>query len=335
MKQTVLQCITALVCVVAICVTGSLSMGKISGAKLDAAKKAAETAGQQAGQLADPNEDNNSAAPDGSAAADDVTEPDGSATPDDATTPDDPSATDKTDANSDGKEPSKKPSETSKVPSGKAAIAAYYNNAINKAVSAKAGFTKKRVTTTSNLNGGPLLKIQLVVDTVNDFLGVGTTDYTYKKGDAKNVPEISKASLAAGDLTAANCTASGDIYTITMTLVNGSSSASASGTKDSSPMGKTGLYAGKGDKKAYDYKNAANIHEGLNNAEGASVEAVAETTANAKITAKINAKTGNLVSVNISYNWSVKLTKIKYEVIPLKEASGDAVTTATFSNFVF
>ena len=41
MKKTVIQCVTALLCVIAVAVTSVISVGKISTAKVDAAKAAA------------------------------------------------------------------------------------------------------------------------------------------------------------------------------------------------------------------------------------------------------------------------------------------------------
>ena len=120
-----------------------------------------------------------------------------------------------------------------------------------------------------------------------------------------------------------------------MTLKNGTSKASSAGKSDSTALARTGLYSGVGDKKAYDYKNAGNIFDGLNNADGASVESVVENNKNIKITATINSKTGNLVSLHISYNWDVALTKVKYTIVTIKSATGDAKTSVDFTNFVF
>ncbi|HAY72697.1 MAG TPA: hypothetical protein DCY31_02410, partial [Ruminococcaceae bacterium] len=194
-----------------------------------------------------------------------------------------------------------------------------------------AGFSKKRTTTLSNLNGGALLKMPIVIETVNDFLGVGTQSSSNAKG---KVGEISKASLTASDISSPTCKQSGNNYVITMTLKNGTSKASASGKSDSTAIGRTGLYSGVGDKKAFDYKNAGNIYTGINNADGASVESVVENNKNIKVTATINSKTGNLVSLHVSYDWDVALTNIKY-VLTIKSATGNAKTSVDFTNFVF
>ena len=328
MKKTVIQCVTALLCVIAVAVTSVISVGKISTAKVDAAMAAAANSSTSGDPSTDPSA-NPSADP--SAPADPSADP--SAT--DPSNAADPSATDPSNPASPATPSASKPGKSgtaSKVPSTAADIAAYYNAAVNKAVNSKAGFSKKRVTSISNLNGGKLMEMKIVVDTVNDFLGVGTINYKNTKG---KVGEISKASLSANDISSPTCKQSGDNYVITMTLKNGTSKASSAGKSDSTALARTGLYSGVGDKKAYDYKNAGNIFDGLNNADGASVESVVENNKNIKITATINSKTGNLVSLHISYNWDVALTKVKYTIVTIKSATGDAKTSVDFTNFVF
>ncbi len=330
MKQTVIQCVTALLCVIAVAVTSVISIGKISTAKVDAAKASATNSSTSGDPSADPSAD---PSVDPAAPADPSADP--SATDPSATDPSNPASPAATDPASPATPSAAKPgssSTASKIPSTAADIAAYYNAAVNKAVNSKAGFSKKRVTSISNLNGGKLMEMKIVVDTVNDFLGVGTQNKSYAKG---KVGEISKASLTAKDISSPTCKQSGNNYVITMTLKNGTSKASSAGKSDSTALARTGLYSGVGDKKAYDYKNAGNIFDGLNNADGASVESVVENNKNIKITATINSKTGNLVSLRISYDWDVALTKVKYTIVTIKSATGDAKTSVDFTNFVF
>ena len=331
MKKTVIQCVTALLCVIAVAVTSVISVGKISTAKVDAAKAAAANPSASGEPSADPSAD--PSVDPASPADPSATDP--SATDPSATDPSNPASPAATDPASPATPSAAKPgssSTASKVPSTAADIAAYYNAAVNKAVNSKAGFSKKRVTSISNLNGGKLMEMKIVVDTVNDFLGVGTINYKNTKG---KVGEISKASLSANDISSPTCKQSGNNYVITMTLKNGTSKASSAGKSDSTALARTGLYSGVGDKKAYDYKNAGNIFDGLNNADGASVESVVENNKNIKISATINSKTGNLVSLHISYDWNVALTKVKYTIVTIKSATGDAKTSVDFTNFVF
>ena len=336
MKKTVIQCVTALLCVIAVSVTSVISIGKISTAKVDAAKAAAansSTSGEPSADLsADPSVDPaNPADPSADPSATDPSNPADPATDPSATNPSNSNTNTNTNTNTNSNSNNSSNSNASKVPSTAADIAAYYNAAVNKAVNSKAGFSKKRTTSLSNLQGGALLKMSIVVETVNDFLGVGTTEYKNTKG---KVGEISKASLTASDISSATCKQSGDNYVITMTLKNGTSKASASSKSDTTALGRTGLYSGTGDKTAFDYKNAANIHAGINNADGASVETVTENNKNIKVTATVNSKTGNIVSLNVSYDWDVSMTNVKY-VVTIKSAAGDAKTSVEFTGFSF
>lgn len=218
------------------------------------------------------------------------------------------------------------------VPATTDEILAVYNDAINGAISAKAGYNKKRVTAIQSLEGGALMKIGLVQDAVSDFLGVGTKDYPNAKGKAEF---MSKASLSASDVTSATCKEADGKYTITINLKDGASNSSASGNSDSSPLLKSGLYVGKGDKSEYDYKNADNIYVALNGLDEASVEAVKLNATKGKIVAEIDAATGNIVKLTVSFVFNANLTKVKYAIASINEATGIADTTVTFTNFKY
>lgn len=328
MKNTIFQCVTAIICVVAISVTGMLGLNKIADAKLEAAKAVADAAAQSAGNVTDaPSGDVSTDVPSGDVSTD---------VPSDAPATDDPSAdAPATDAPATDAPATDAPAGTgstqaaSSAPKTAAEITAYYNNAINKVISSKAGFKKVRTTEMHNLDGGALLEIPLVVEMVNDFLGVGSDNWDNKKGEQNN---LSKASLTASDVTQAACADKNGVYTITMTLKDGNSSANASGNSDNSPLQRSGLYVGKGDKKAFDYKNSENIHTAINGVENTSAESAIEKVTGAKITAVIDSKTGKLTSLTVTWNWYVELTKVKYTIVSIKQAKGNATTTVKLTN---
>lgn len=328
MKKTIWTSITAIICVLLVSLSLKDGITKVADAKVEAASMAAEAAGNNGGMDAgldagldmggslDSGMDAGAVTPDAGTDAGTATPDAGTATPDAGTATPDAGNAGATDAN--------------KAPTAPAEIVNYYNNAINKVISEKAGYKKARVTEMKTLEGGALLKIQLVVDMVNDFLGVGTTDYENKKGKAEF---LSKASLTVADLTAAKCDVNGDVYTITLGLKNGQSQASASGSSDTSPLQRSGLYVGKGDKKAFDYKSSENIHTAINGVENTSAETAKEQVTNAKIVATINSKTGQMTGLTVSWDWSVQLTTIKYTVVSVKAANGTATSTVKVSNF--
>ena len=328
MKKTIWTSITAIICVLLVSLSLKDGVKKIADAKVEAASIAAESAGNNGGMDAgldagldmggslDAGTDAGTVTPDAGTDAGTATPDAGTATPDAGTATPDAGTAAKPDAN--------------KAPTAPAEIVNYYNNALNKVINEKAGYKKTRETKMNSLEGGALLKIQLVVDMVNEFLGVGTTNYENKKGKAEF---LSKASLSVNDLTAAKCDVNGDVYTITLGLKNGQSQASAAGSSDTSPLQRSGLYVGKGDKIAYDYKSSENIHTAINGVDDCTAESAKEQVTNAKIVATINSKTGQMTGLTVSWDWAVQLTNVKYTFVTVKGADGTATSTVKVSNF--
>ncbi len=222
--------------------------------------------------------------------------------------------------------------EAKKAPEGKEEILKVYNDAVNNAISKKAGYSKTRVTNINSLEGGKILDFQVVKDAVNDFLGVGTKNYTNSKGKAEY---MGKASLSASDVSNATCTEKDGKYTIELTVNNGSSSASGSGKSDNSAINKTGLFVGSGDKSEFDYKSAGNIYDALNGLDEASVQAVSVSTNSIKITAVVDAESGNLENLKVTFNFTADLTSVKYLIVTVKSATGRANTTVTYKDFKY
>ena len=222
--------------------------------------------------------------------------------------------------------------EAKKAPEGKEEILKVYNDAVNNAISKKAGYSKTRVTNINSLEGGKILDFQVVKDAVNDFLGVGTKNYNNSKGKAEY---MGKASLSASDVSSATCTEKDGKYTIEITVNNGSSSASGSGKSDNSAINRTGLYVGSGDKSEFDYKSAGNVYDALNGLDEASVQAVSVSTNSIKITAVVDAESGNLENLKITFNFTADLTSVKYLIVTVKSATGKANTTVTFKDFKY
>lgn len=324
MKRTVWTSITAIICVVLVSLSLKDGIVKVSEAKVEAASVAAEAASQAAAQ-------NNSGSEGGlvlggglsmggDSGSSDAVVPgtsDGSAGTADGST-----------ATPDAGAENGAAAEENKGPSTVDEVLAVYNNAINKVIADKAGYSKTRTTELNNLDGGALLKIQLVVDMVNDFLGVGTTPYKNEKGKAEF---LSKASLTKNDLTAIDIKTNDGVYTITLGLKDGQSQANASGSSDTSPLSRSGLFAGKGDKIAFDYKNSENIHTAINGV--AKAEAASEKVTNTKIVATIEAETGKMTSLNATWDWHVELTNVSYSIATVKTAKGDAKTVVEVKDF--
>lgn len=326
MKKTIIQCVTAFVCVLAISITSVICADKIS--KVPATQTAAGTGQSDAASGTD-------TATADTAAADNTAV--------DANAPADATATDATAAdngtntaggNTAGGNTSGGSSSgtTAKAPSTPAEIATYYNNAINKVISSKAGYSKTRISTLGTLKGAEaIMKISIARDAVYNFLGIKTLDYTNKKGEAKY---LSTASLKAADVKSATCTTSGSTYVLTLNLVNGKSTASESGFSDTSPLQRSGLFVGHTDNADFDYKSAENLYKGLNGDADTSVKAIEETTLNAKIVAKVDSASGKLTALDVTFDWNADLTDVKYTIIKVS-GTGDAKTSVSVKNFAW
>lgn len=226
-------------------------------------------------------------------------------------------------------QPEEIPEEKPSAPSSMEEIVEFYNNAVNKVIDEKAGYTKQRTTTVSEMNGGALLKIQLVVDMINEFLGVGTTEYLNAKGNANY---LSKASLAKTDIKSATCEQIGETYTVTLNLTDGNSSATASSKKDSSALARSGLLTGDVASPDYDYLSSGCIYESIRGVEDVSVKSIKATNTNVKIVAVVDTE-GKLLSLTASYDWTIEMDTIKYTVVSVKKANGKAHTAVVISDF--
>ena len=206
------------------------------------------------------------------------------------------------------------------VPATKAEIVALYNQAAATAASAKPGYSKTTVTALNNLQMGALAKINLVRETVGDFLGEGTTTTTVKKGSF-NGTSLVKSSLKESDVVSATCTPSADgkYYNIKITVKNESNL-----SKGSSALSRF----------TKDYKDAKEIKDGLTEA-GAGVNEIMLKTTSVVITAKIEAATNRFVSLEHSIKMSAVLTDVKYTIAKVKQATSDLVTNVKYSSFKY
>ncbi len=206
------------------------------------------------------------------------------------------------------------------VPAKKAEIVALYNQAAAAAASAKPGYSKTNVTALSNLKMGALAKINLVRETVGDFLGEGTTTSTVKKGSF-NGTTLVKSTLKESDVLSATCTPSADgkYYDIKITVKN-----------ETNPS-KSGSALSRFTK---DFKDTKEIRDGLTEA-GAGVDDITVKTTSVVITARIEAATNRFVSLEHSIKISAVLTNVKYSIAKVKQATSDLSTSVKYSSFKY
>lgn len=196
-----------------------------------------------------------------------------------------------------------------KAPETTEEIIALYNDTINAANEAKAGFNKERYTDNDVMNMSVALKA--FKGLVEKFVGIGAENrYTENvtKGqwsdDAKKA-YLRKSTLTASDVTNATCAEDGSNYVITLSIKPGTSKGSKDSKFTSAPVDKCGICVGNEDKGYYDHKTGEVIYDAIDDTyAGAKID---ESYSNAKAVAKIDKETGKLVSLTVTYDMSVAI----------------------------
>lgn len=326
-KKTLFKSFTALVCVIAVCITAVVNTGKMC----DAAKKAAEQRGSAATETAGDDVAVDGEVPSDDAVVDEVpTDATGEEVPTDAAPADDASAgtagTDTSSSAGTATSGNKTTAASSGIPTGVAQIVSYYNTATAKVAAKKAPFSKSRTTVEKTYEAGLPLKASKGL--VNKFMGVGDDNKFTKSvtsADADSYHKYFQASkLTASDVTNATCTKSGNNYTITLNIKNGSSSVKNGKvvSSNNSPLDRSGLACGDKDKDYWDHKTAENVMSAISDVAGSAN--ISESYSNAVITAVVNASTGNLVSLTAKFDF-------KFELSNIMGSSGKSTASSTIS----
>ena len=219
-----------------------------------------------------------------------------------------------------------------KAPQTKAEILAVYNNAVNSAYNAKAGFDKERYADNANLDAKGALSA--LTDVVYTFMGIGEgNEYTEKVEKGKwdsDLPHhyLRKSTLTEADLTNATCKESGGKYTIVLSVKGGTSKGSKDEKFTKAPIDKCGICVGNEDKGYYDHKTGPVIYDALDDIYGSAI--IEESYDNAKVTAVVDAATGHIVSLTVEYDITCS---INVGIV----GSGDATGTAhiLYKNFKY
>ena len=326
-KKTLFKSFTALVCVIAVCITAVVNTGKMC----DAAKKAAEQRGSAATEAMGDDAAVDGEVPAGDAVVDEVpTDASGEEVPTDAAPADNASAgssgTDTSSSAGTASTGNKTTASSSGIPTGVAQIVSYYNTATAKVAAKKAPFSKSRTTVEKTYEAGLPLKASKGL--VNKFMGVGDENKFTKSvtsADAESYHKYFQASkLTASDVTKATCTKSGNNYTITLNIKNGSSSVKGGKvvSSNNSPLDRSGLACGDKDKDYWDHKTAENVMSAISDVAGSAT--ISESYSNAVITAVVNASTGNLVSLTAKFDF-------KFELSNIMGSSGKSTASSTVS----
>lgn len=190
------------------------------------------------------------------------------------------------------------------APATTAEIITLYNNAVNSAYNAKAGFEKERFADNENLEtSGALGALKSLV---YQFMGIGAENKyseTVTKGnwdsDAKKY-YLRKSTLTAADVTGATCTEKNGQYTVVLNVKGGSSKGSETEKYTNAPIDKCGICVGNEDKGYFDHKTGPVIYDAIAGTYASAV--IEEKYSNAKVTAVIDSATGNLVNLTVEYD---------------------------------
>lgn len=311
LNTTIIKSVVAVICAAAVCITATNCIGKIADAKIAAAEAylTDENADGTAddGSYVDGSADYVDPAVDGTT---DGTATDGTVT-EDATAAGD-AATDTTANAGDSKQTAT--NSTTSAPKTVAEVLNYYNTATAKAAKAAVPFTKDRTTSEKSFDAGVALKTFKSI--VYKFMGVGDDNKFSKTVTAEDKDSYFKyfkaSTLKESDVTAATCTESGGNYTITIKIKDGSSKVEGGKVVNSNnaPLDRSGLACGDNDKDYWDHKTAENMMSAIDEVPGATSANINEKYSNAVITAVINAKTGNIVSLSAKFDFHVDLSNI-------------------------
>ncbi len=238
-----------------------------------------------------------------------------------------------TDKKEDATNSSEKEEATSKlfVPSTKAEIISVYNDAINNAYNKKAGFKKNRYT--NNAQFDMSLALKAFKSLVEKFVGIGEENKyseTVTKGkwdeDTKRY-YLRKSTLTENEIESATVKEDGKYYIVTLNIAEGNSIGNKDTQTTSAPLDKCGICVGNEDKNYYDHKTAEVIYDAIAGTyEGASIK---ESYTNAKAVAKINAETGELVSLTVTFDITVGID------ISIGSGTASGTTHVQYSDFKY
>ncbi len=215
-----------------------------------------------------------------------------------------------------------------------AEVLKYYQDATAKVVSKKPGYAKSRSTDIKKDDYKAGLALSAFKSVVFGFLGVGAENEfkeVVPKGQNTNDDKcgdyLKKSTLAAGDVTSAKAVKSGSNYVITINVKSGSSQIEeGKNSKNNSPIDKTGICIGTTDRSGFDHKSAPLCYAAI----GGTLEktSIYEKTFNGKVVATIDAATGEISKLVISWDASADIDTNLGDGEIVK-----ATTTVTYSKF--
>ncbi len=213
-----------------------------------------------------------------------------------------------------------------------AEVLKYYQDATAKVVSQKPGYTKTRSAVDKGYKAGAVLSA--FKGEVFKFLGIGAEnkfEEVVKKGTNTNDDNcgafLNKSTLTAADVTSAKAVKNGSNYVITIGVKAGSSQTEGGkNAKNNSPIDKSGICVGTTDRGGFDHKTALITYDALDDI--APSLTMYEKNNNGKVVATIDAATGEITKLVITWDASAEISKVYGSSATLA-----AATTVTYTNF--
>ncbi len=224
---------------------------------------------------------------------------------------------------------------TTKPPKKKTAaeIAELYNSAVNKAVSATAGF--KKVIDNSDIDAVLPSILDKYKNDIFGFMRVGTSEENQSKGQKIERGGLRTASLTAADIKSFDYSEKDGKIILKISLKDGTTN---SGSVAKAPVDKTGIFTGNKDWKEIDHKTADNYKYAIDNVKlgsikVASVGSVTEKTKNAVVTAVINTSTKKPESITVSFDSTAHLSNLKAMNISLGNLDAGISSKIEYKDF--
>ena len=211
-------------------------------------------------------------------------------------------------------------------------ILEYYQDATAKVVAEKPGYTKTRSAVDKGYNAGAILTA--FKGEVFKFLGIGAEnkfETVVAKGTNTNDDKcgefLNESTLTAYDVTTTEIIKDDSCYVITIDVKPGmSQTEGGKNAKNNSPIDKSGICIGITDRQGFDHKNALIVYDALDDI--AAGLTMYEKSNNGKVVATIDAATGEITKLVISWDASAEISKVYGS-----EAILSTSTTVTYTDF--
>jgi len=228
------------------------------------------------------------------------------------------------------------------MPTSMAGILQMFNEATEKVIRLKPGYSKTRYTKVTQLDFGILGNLPIVQESAYAFFGAesggeGTVSYTVEKGKKSGLLRASQWTME--DITSISAEADGDGgYIVTLRVKDGTTRWKGTGGEDpgsgtaKSSVDNGPFCYGEDDSPDYDHKTALNLYYTINHAPDSLTRDIGETVTGAQLTANIDSM-GRLTGLTGRLDMRVDVYHVKYSYFTLSNNFGEGYGEVTYSDF--